>query len=81
MIRCRIFPVTWVTAQFEQHHGHITTYAQELIKKNFNRGIDVDKEDVLHYWWLLVDRVFSKGDSRRDKYMSQVSPVSHLHTC
>ena len=77
-IRCKIFPVLWNTALFEQQHGNITIYALELIAKNFTKGIDVDREDVEHNWWWLVDQVFSKGDPRRNKYMSQ---VSHVSTC
>lgn len=74
-IRCRILPIKWTRAQFEQRHGSITTYANELIKKNSTQSIDVDKEDVVHIWWLLVDRLFPKGDPDRDQYMSQVSRV------
>ena len=75
-IRCSVFPVVWVTAQFEQRHGSITSYAKELIERNFLKSIEVDKEDVVHNWWWLVNHVFSKGDPRRDKYMSQVRFIS-----
>ena len=38
--------------------------------------VDVDREDVVHHWWLLVDRVFPKGDPDWEEYMSQECHVS-----
>ena len=75
-IRCRILPVVWVRAHFEQRRRNITAYAKELIEKNFIQGIDVDREDVEHHWWLLVDRVFPEGDPGRQAHMSQVYRLS-----
>ncbi|CAD6586123.1 MAG: hypothetical protein ASARMPREDX12_002277 [Alectoria sarmentosa] len=70
-IRCRIRPIIWTRAQFEQRHGDITIYAKQLIEKNSTKSIDVDKEDVVHIWWWLIDDVFPKGDPDREQYMSQ----------
>ena len=79
-IRCRILPVVWERARFGQHRRSITSYARELIERNFMKGIDVDRDDVVHHWWLLVDRVFSKGDPDREKYISQVCRVSQPYS-
>ncbi|CAF9941281.1 MAG: hypothetical protein ALECFALPRED_009052 [Alectoria fallacina] len=70
-IRCRILPIIWTRAQFKQRHGNITIYAKEVMEKDSNRSIDVDKEDVVHIWWWLVDSLFPKGDPDREQYMSQ----------
>lgn len=48
------------------------------MEKDSNRSIDVDKEDVVHIWWWLVDSLFPKGDPDREQYMSQVC-VSHSY--
>lgn len=74
-IRCRILPVVWTRAKFEKGRGNITTYAKQLNKENFIQGIGIDREDVVHNWWWLVDHVFSKGDAAREQYMSQVGCV------
>lgn len=74
--RCKILPVVWTRAQFQHRHGCITSFAKQLIKKNFPASIDVDREDVEHHWWLLVDKVFPKGDRDREPLMSQVCRVS-----
>ena len=71
-IPCRIFPVAWTRVQLEQRHRNIVSYANDLIEKNFPKGVDVDRDDVIHHWYLLVDRVFSRGESARKEYMSQV---------
>ena len=71
-IRCRILPVSWVRVQLEQRHGAIVSYAKDLISKNFQQGIDVDRDDVIHNWYISVDRVFLKEESARKEYMSQV---------
>ena len=76
-ICCRILPVDWTRVQFEQRHATIVTYAKNLIGKNFPKGIDVDRDDVIHMWCILVDRVFSKGESARKEYMAQVSYSIH----
>ena len=78
-IRCRFLPVVWAKAQFQKRHNTISTYAKELIEKNFSKSIDVDKEDVVHSWWLLVDRVFDKDEPERQRLMSQVCPISRPH--
>lgn len=78
-IRCRILPITWARAQFQQRHNNISTYAQEMIEKNFWKSLDVDKEDVVNNWWLLVDRVFAKGEPERERFMSQVCTISRPH--
>ena len=78
-IRCSILPVIWTRAQFKQRHKNITAYTKELMEKNFIKSIEVDKEDVLHNWWWLVDHVFGKADTERDKYMSQVCTIPLLY--
>ena len=71
-IRCRVLPVAWTRRDFEQRHGNIVSYAKDLIRKNFLKGIDVDRDDVTHHWYLLVDRVFLKGEAARKEYIPQV---------
>ena len=68
----QILPITKTRAQFQRQHENITTYTQKLIERNYPRGIDVDQEDVSHYWWLLSNRLFPKGDSEGGKWMSQI---------
>ena len=74
-IRCSILPIVWTRAQFEQGDRNIIGYAKQLIKQNHLKGINVDRDDVAHNWWWLVDHVFAKGDTRREQFMSQVCRV------
>ena len=76
----QILPITWTSAQFQRQHENIITYTPKLIERNFKRGIDVDQEDVIHHWWFLINRLFAKGDSERDKWLSQVCTISPLHS-
>lgn len=61
-VRCRIMPIVWTEDQFENRHGNVTAFAKELLRKNSSKGIEVEEEDVIHHWWMLVDHVFEKGD-------------------
>ncbi|KAM0799936.1 hypothetical protein BDR22DRAFT_909223 [Usnea florida] len=73
-----ILPITWTKAQFERGHESITSYTQKLIERNFPRGVEVNQDDAAHFWWLLINRLYPKGDEERDKWMSQIhSPNFH----
>ena len=51
-----ILPITWTRAQLQRQHKNITSYAQKLIERTFPRGVEVDQEDVSHYWWFLISK-------------------------